>query len=405
MNIEHSLIVNGLANADCESLCALLALYEEAYLQNMLFDKMKDTGRWIYRNVAKTPDSSWSECQESFEARLREKSQELLNQSCSDSELRLRMWMQLREGFGLKPELTFSQRGIQDITADISEKTKDEFSKILDDEAVDKVGFFTEEYWTKYAMHRLNPFSNHRFSNPSFADVVQMNVLRLVASAAERGDIPDDLQDELVAKIKAVVSKLDADAQKKLLNQIGMEELSDSAALKLLISSGGLIGFGVAVELAGFSAYILAAKASAILPLVGGKTLVCTVAVLANPFFIIPVLLGGGVFIAGRFRDRLLSTFGITAASILVIRAIAQKTTDPEPMLSVFRNMESIMPAETLIKAREELQKGARNPDFFSTENLLNLSGKLLNTLSKPFVMDSFPNASGYLKRYLELKG
>ena len=53
-----------------------------------------------------------------------------------------------------------------------------------------------------------------------------------------------------------------------------------------LLSSGSLAGLGIAVEVAGFAAYILAAQASAVIPLVGGQFAVSALAVLANPLFI-----------------------------------------------------------------------------------------------------------------------
>jgi hypothetical protein len=49
---------------------------------------------------------------------------------------------------------------------------------------------------------------------------------------------------------------------------------------------GGLIGLLTAVEVAGFGAYILAAQVAAIIPLVGSKTLITTLFVLSDPFFV-----------------------------------------------------------------------------------------------------------------------
>ena len=76
----------------------------------------------------------------------------------------------------------------------------------------------------------------------------------------------------------------------------------DATALTVLTTSSSLVTLGIAVELAGFGAYILAAKASAILPLIGGKAVVSGLAVLANPLFIVPAVVGGGVSANSHFR-------------------------------------------------------------------------------------------------------
>ena len=64
------------------------------------------------------------------------------------------------------------------------------------------------------------------------------------------------------------------------------------------LAGGSLAGLVLAVDLAGFSAYIIAAQASAFIPLVGGKTAVSLLAVLANPLIALGVLGIGGWFAA-----------------------------------------------------------------------------------------------------------
>ena len=76
----------------------------------------------------------------------------------------------------------------------------------------------------------------------------------------------------------------------------------DATALTVLTTGSSLVGLGVAVELAGFGAYIVAAKASAILPFIGGKAAVSGLAVLANPLFIVPMVIGGGALANRKFQ-------------------------------------------------------------------------------------------------------
>ena len=58
-------------------------------------------------------------------------------------------------------------------------------------------------------------------------------------------------------------------------------------------SAGSLTGLAVAVELAGFSAFLVAAQSSAVIPLLGGGAAVSLPAVLASPLFFVPAVFGG----------------------------------------------------------------------------------------------------------------
>jgi hypothetical protein len=157
--------------------------------------------------------------------------------------LRLRLWMNLRAGLGLAPELTFARPGVAEITTDIGERVAELFAQQLDDDAVKDVSVFSSEYWTEHANRRLNPFSENDLPTQEFADVVKQNVLRMVAGAAERGDLSDELKTELVAKVRETVSNVDADAQRSILDSLGVDELSEEAALRLLVGGGGVAGY------------------------------------------------------------------------------------------------------------------------------------------------------------------
>jgi uncharacterized protein YaaW (UPF0174 family) len=86
-------------------------------------------------------------------------------------------------------------------------------------------------------------------------------------------------QADLISKVRTQLEQMDEGAQKELLNSIGAEKLNDAAVRKVLLTAGGLTALSTSVGLAGFSAYILAAQASAFIPLISGPALVSIVAV------------------------------------------------------------------------------------------------------------------------------
>jgi hypothetical protein len=95
----------------------------------------------------------------------------------------------------------------------------------------------------------------------------------------------------IISGIEQEISKLDD----QIIKESGASNLTEGAIGKTLVASGSLLGLMGGVQAAGFSAYMMAAQASAIIPLIGGKTLVSLLFVVTNPFFVIPAIIGTGV--------------------------------------------------------------------------------------------------------------
>jgi len=190
--------------------------------------------------------------------------------------------------------------------------------------------------------------------------------------------------------------------QEAFLKGGSVDDLTEEAALKLLAGAGSLLGVGISVEIAGFSAYILAAKASSIIPLVGYKTLISTLAVLANPLFIVPAILGGGVILSGSVKKSILENFGIIAVTILILKAIAENKEDAKELVEVFKNIPALVGKERVTqyinyKASEESDK--------TVDKVIVLANDLTDYVRNQMVTDKYPELHSYLDRYYELKG
>jgi hypothetical protein len=105
-----------------------------------------------------------------------------------------------------------------------------------------------------------------------------------------------------------------------------------------MASGTSLIGVGVAVKMAGFSAYILAAQASAFLPVVSGPMLVSGLFILANPLFIGASLVGAAYLTTkgvGAGRARLAANLVVQ----LALRGISSERDGLASALDAFRSL------------------------------------------------------------------
>ena len=127
----------------------------------------------------------------------------------------------------------------------------------------------------------------------------------------------------LLRQLKERVARLDGDTRTRLLKAINAREFNDDAIRTMLLTGGGLATFGGAVSVAGFSAYILAAQASAFIPLVSGPALVSFVAVLSNPITIVLATVGMGWWATRSANQKIQSAIAMRVISLLALTGIA----------------------------------------------------------------------------------
>lgn len=414
--IEPEHVLAGLSNADRESLSTLIALYEETYLQKLVVDMLKDAGSWVAKKikdklVSESDENSElkkEERKKAFERRLAEKSKSLQGEQIATESLRLRLWMHLRNGLGLPADLAFFRVESHELTNDIAKRTQEIFAKQLDDEDARKLKFFSKEYWKEYAKVRLNPFTHKTVNDPTFSDVIKLNTLSIIAAAAERGTLPGELQAELTRKVGDLVDGLNEGDRRQLLSQFETEEVTESSAMKILLGARGLFSLGLGKELAGLAAYILVANSSALVPLLGGSALIGTTTVLANPLFVVPVMLLGSVFMARNMKKRVREAFGIAVCTVLVLRAISEQRIGIEPILKVFRNLPSHLPEDIRQTCNEMIRNKLAEqqaPPESSGKGTLKKAARLFGRWAKDgFASDDYPDALEYIERYNSIK-
>lgn len=280
-------IFAGLGTLDRRELCNLIANFEATTLLSMSMDRVSD----IISRIHKDRQSSDAT---SFAGRLKVAADDLFASDISERSLRIRLWVRIATALDLDTTLPLSSRRANAVAAGVAYKASSVMSvKVADDsEKPEQTGI--QRTWQ--AVKSLRGRSHQDFSL-LVAEQAQL-IAKAVAEAAVSGDIPDDLASALGERvrehIRSLPPELRDDAMRDALTA------GDRAAFTVLATGTAAFSIGMGVNLAGFSAYVLAAQASAFIPFMGGPAVVSTLFVLANPMFSVPAVLGVG-YLASRY--------------------------------------------------------------------------------------------------------
>lgn len=125
-------------------------------------------------------------------------------------------------------------------------------------------------------------------------------------------------QTRFAAQVNAYINNLPQEKQQKIKEKLGIDDLTDEVIRKAITTSGTSLVFAIIVEVSGFAFYTTATSLVASFAGLFGLTLpfgfytglTSFIAVLANPLFILPLLLGGGIFLFNQqnksFKKKLL---------------------------------------------------------------------------------------------------
>ena len=300
MQIPPWLILAGFGSLTRRELSDLLAVFEDAGLFNVVADRVKDLVR---RGTDERVDTA------AFRQRLQETADGIYRSRRSDAVLRLQLWHKTRETFHLDPAIPLSTRTANLRAADVAQQAADSLrDSIQRRDETSEAGI----------LDRIRSRAESLFSREraDFSEVVGAHASIILAEAAEQGYLDGPSKDALLARVREQLRRAPPELRDRSIEQALKE--GDATALKVLTGGSSLVGLGIAVELAGFSAYILAAQASAIIPLIGGKAVVSGLFILTHPLFIVPAVAGAGAFAARQFgrsvRTKLASSLTVQMA-------------------------------------------------------------------------------------------
>lgn len=274
-------IFAGLGALDRRELSNLIASFEATTLLSMSMDRVTDM---LFR-FQKDGQSSGTTA---FARRLKDAADALFSSETSDRALRVRLWVRIAEALDLNPTLPLSSRRANSVGAGVAHKAAAVMALPAADENEELTQTGIQKAWRTVTSLLGRPHQDF----PSLVAEQAQLVAKAVAEAATSGEIPEDLASALGQRvrdhIRGLPPELQDDAMRDALTA------GDRAAFTVLATGTAAFSIGMGVNLAGFSAYILAAQASAFIPFMSGPAVVSTLFMLANPLFSIPAVIGIG---------------------------------------------------------------------------------------------------------------
>lgn len=343
MQIKKGLIWDGLLNSDRETLSIFIALFEDSKGLSLVSDKVLD----VKGKAQKFYESSFSkdemrtiqnDTKDHFSKRIEKTAKKIYESDLSDEALKTALWEHLLNALRLNNNDFMSPR---DIT-----RHCDDIANCMVQNATAQQNKESQTFSQK-----INPFKKTKTDTLSFEDAVEYLMSKITKEAIEQDA-------NIISGIEQEISKLDD----QIIKESGVSNLTEGAISKTLVTSGSLLGLMGGVQAAGFSAYIMAAQASAIIPLVGGKTLVSLLFVVTNPFFVIPAIIGTGILSNNSLEKSIKQSFAMIVSTMLLMRGMIKedKIFETEKLLSHYEeqiaaiSQNPILQNVTKGKTREE---------------------------------------------------
>lgn len=307
LDIRPVHILAGLGGAERDLLATSLALFDDStWIKRLtrVWQRLTDEGRRVANEEL-----------DEAERELRSSVNRWKASPWEDHDLRFILWARLRETMGLPPRLSATRRGCSHLADDLSAR----LIHFIDPPNLAKPAkrWLYQKGWLKKDEQAV-----------SLGDIVLPVLDELLLESPHAHNFPSDQEARRQALTYAVaaLNRLTESEQEQLIRDLDADRLNDSAILKTLLVGGSLGAFGVGVSSAGFSAYILAAQASAFVPFVSGPGLVSFVSVLSNPMTILAVTGGGALWFMRSARQRINANIAARVVAMLTIQGLQTGT-------------------------------------------------------------------------------
>ena len=319
--ITSDCILAGLGELDRTELAGMIALTENTKLLILLLELAEKTGSKLRLPVQRRR----------LAAKILVATKEINDSDDETSSLRHRLWCRLREGVDLDVSLPLATRTARRESVELGYKVSKKLSSMY--------GALPEDTpWSNRAldwMRRKVPFFATQ-ENLEFGKIVELESAKLLGSLLKEDVLDEQTKSQLINEIQDKFENLPTDLKDEELQKAISS--GDWKIVGTILASGTLGGIALAVEIAGFSAYILAAQASAIIPLIGGKTAVSLLAVLADPiFFVFAVLIGW--FTVSGIPSSIKSTMAARITIILALKGVMNRRNGCAVLLDDFRRI------------------------------------------------------------------
>ncbi|MCJ8057169.1 hypothetical protein GB928_027755 [Shinella curvata] len=317
-------IFAGLGALDRRELSNLIASFEATTLLSMSMDRVTDV-------LSRFQKDSQSSDATAFARRLKGAADTLFSSETSDRALRIRLWVRIADALDLDATLPLSSRRANSVGAGVAHKAAAVMALPVADEKEELTQTGIQKAWRTVTSLLSRP--HHDF--PSLVAGQAQLVAKAVAEAATSGEIPGELASALGERVRDHIRSLPPELQDDAMRDA--LTAGDRAAFTVLAAGTAAFSIGMGVNLAGFSAYILAAQASAFIPFMSGPAVVSTLFMLANPLFSVPAVLGIGYFANNYVNGGQAAKLAAIVSVQLSLRGLSAERDGLEVLLNGFR--------------------------------------------------------------------
>lgn len=213
--------------------------------------------------------------------------------------------------------------------------------------------------------------SDRAFKGATIQDAVQHSVEAMFGQVGKRfDDLSASEQSDILSEVRRFIEQLPHAEQEAIRARLGLDSLSDDYLKKVLVSGALASAFAGAVSIGGFGFYMSAASlvatiaglAGLTLPFAFYTTMSSLVAVVANPLFFLPLVLGGGVWLFHGKDSELKRKLAVNAVVQLALAgAAAESCTDGRDARVIEEWREARTAAQGLLRTQRDVEREATN--------------------------------------------
>jgi hypothetical protein len=319
-------IVAGLGGAQRELMATCLALFDDSTISSHIGRIYEDTKN----RVIKRTDAELKEAAEN----VRRSQQRWLQSTLTDDHFRVALWIQLRTALRTPARLSTSYIGAEKLADDLSARV---VALLAPPRLVVQV---SKDWLSEHGLIERSQDSSD--DEPVNLHSVVEPVLRDLLQAALSGKAGKDVADTVLEQAVSEMEALGPEERDRIREELGVDDISEAALAKVLATGSGLALFSSIVSMAGFSAYILAAQASAFIPLVSGPGLVSFVSVMSNPVTLVAGTVGAGWWLSSSANQRIRAIVATRAVAMLAIQGLSSGRKGLDEALKAFASIDSL---------------------------------------------------------------
>lgn len=336
LELEPKDVLKGLATAERSLLAACLALFDDSSMLKRITELSEKTYHYFEKKFS----------DEVIE--LEEKVNQWEESRLSDDALRMLLWMYLRKAFNLPAKVSVSHKGINLLMEDVTAAMLAELAPVGSfKKTAKKLKYQASNLYNRWREKEEVAYDDNE-EKFTLNHVVLPVLEEIIAEAEKDEELKEKLEQEALSAAQEKIKQLPPKEQQRIFKKLGVTNVNDIALGSILAAGGSLGTITLSVKSMGFSAYILAAKASAFVPFVSGKGMVSFLAVMANPLTFFVGTAGVMWWASSSASSKIRVLIAARVIALLAIQGIAQPDHTEDKLLAAFATLSNELKKSTL---------------------------------------------------------